>query len=471
MMLSVVGLLLALVPSVRSASPGLTGASIEPEASVSSLSADDNPSLDPREGKKGTVYKWKASDGLDYEYFVPDNYDPKVGANLTLVLHGNGLNHRWTFWNHKAGEFRADDIVVSPDGTSILESTQNPEFLSGQADLDRLHALIEELKSVWKVRQTFLYGHSQGSFFVFFYAGEYPDDIDGVCGHAGAGWSVTQNKKGHHVAIGFMHGTDDHIPYWQASSARKTYVDAKYPNTHLRTLFDWPHAPHAYQAENVLSWCEGMTSEDPARVEVCLDYLAQPDRHMGADWSAIWSVADRLSSMKEATVKQQRKASRIASAVDELCADHLKEITKELGKKGKVSELTKGSWSGRFNRLVAEFEGVPALVAFEKKNKRAMESLEKSASTALKTYWSDKEKDEKAAFSAGLDLLEKGYLNYQCVEIRAQLERWADNAKNLGLAKRDMQRWEELGTCYLEGRTEGFKEFEKANKKAKLGGS
>ena len=31
---------------------------------------------------------------------VPKHYDPEKGANLTLVLHGNGLNHRWTFWNH-----------------------------------------------------------------------------------------------------------------------------------------------------------------------------------------------------------------------------------------------------------------------------------------------------------------------------------------------------------------------------------
>lgn len=441
--------------------------SLTPITNVEAI-RDDNPAADPREGKHGEVYKWKSADGLDYEYFVPDSYDPKIGANVTFVLHGNGLNHRWTFWNHKAGEFRADDIVISPDGTSILERTGNPEFLSGKSDVDRLHALIEEVKSIWTIKQTFLYGHSQGSFFVFFYAGEYPDDINGVVGHAGAGWAVKQNKKGHHIAIGFMHGTDDHIPHWQASSALETYSDAKYPNTHLRTLFDWGHPPHSLQAENVLSWCEGMTSEDPNRVEVCLDYLAQTDRHMGVDWSATWSVANRLANMKNANAKQKRKGAKVAKAVDELCDTHLKKITKGLGKKGKLSILADAEWPGLLIRVIEDFAGLPTLVAFEKKNKKALGSLRDAANKALKQYWAKKEDDPKKAFAAGLDLLEGGFLNYQCVAVRKQLEEWATSASEHSISKRDLQRWEETGMNYAEARSAGFKEFEKANKKVKL---
>ena len=439
-----------------------------PTAEPVPLVADENPSLDPREGKKGKVYKWKAADGLPYEYYVPKDYDPEKGANLTFVLHGNGLDHRWTFWNHTPGEFRKDDIVISPDGTSILQSTGNPEFLSGQKDVDRLHALIEEMKSVFQVNQTFLYGHSQGSFFVFLYAGEYPDDIDGVCGHAGAGWSVQQNKKGHHIAIGFLHGTADHIGHWQASGARETYVEAKYPLTHLRTLFDWGHPPHMYQAENVLSWCEGMTSENPDRVEECLDYLAVKDRPMGVDFSATWAVANRLASMKDANASQKKKGQKVAKAVDELCAKHLKAIEKGLGKKGKLTTLAKGDWAGILIRLVEEFHGVPSLEAFEKKNKKAIAKIRDEASDALKAYYQNSEKDPKKAFAAGLDLLEKGYLEYRCVEVRKKMEAWVMDAKNVGLGKRDLQRWEEIGELYTECRADGFGEFEKANRKVKF---
>lgn len=429
--------------------------------------AQDNPSVDPAQAELGKVQKWRTADGLPYEYYVPKEYDAEEGINLTVVLHGNGLNHRWTFWNHPAGEFRKDDIVVSPDGTG--EAGGNPEFLGTKECADRLHALLEEVKAVWKINQVFLYGHSQGSFFVFYYAGLFPEDVDGVCGHASGKWPGTRlGKFGHHQAIGILHGTDDHIPYWQGFDARTDYEDANYPNVHLRTLFDWPHRPNYFQAENVLSWCEGMTSEDPARVEACLDYLCDPKMPMGADWSAIFDVGTRLSEMKEATVKQKGVGSKAAKAADELCAKHVKAVEKGLGKKGKVSQLSKGDWSGRLIRLVEDFHGVDSLVAFQKKHKKHFDGLEKGADRALKVWWAKKEKDPKEAFDAGLDLLESGFLNYQLPEIHQTLTTWAQAAKTHGLGKKSLQRWEELGELYTLAREEGFKEFVKENEKAKL---
>lgn len=112
-------------------------------------------------------------------------YDPEVGTNLTLVLHGNGLDHRWTFWNQPEREFRPDDLVVSPDGTMPHAGTGANECPAGASDIARVKALIVELKAVWNVRQVFLYGHSQGAFFVFHSAGAEPELVDGVVGHAG----------------------------------------------------------------------------------------------------------------------------------------------------------------------------------------------------------------------------------------------------------------------------------------------
>jgi predicted esterase len=267
---------------------------------------DDNPALAPADAKPGKVYQWKAADGLPYEFRVPEGYDPKRGANLTLVLHGNGLDHRWTFWNQPADKFRTDDIVVSPDGTSPFQSSN--EFLGESKDAARLHALLGELKATWNVRQTFLYGHSQGSFFVFYYAGEYPDDVDGVCGHASGAWNWTKlSKKAHRQAIGVMHGTDDHIPYGQGWYAANWYREEGYPLVHLRTLFDWDHRPHWMQAQSVLAWCEGVTSDDPARVAASLELLADPKLPMGCDWSALWAVADRLAGMAGADDEQKKR--------------------------------------------------------------------------------------------------------------------------------------------------------------------
>ena len=104
---------------------------------------------------KGEVYTWQGSNGLRYEYYVPKSYDHEQGASLTLILHGSNLDRRWGFANHEAGEFRPDDIVVSPDGTT---SNGGGGFNSLQSrdDLERLHALHQELVSIFNVRATFL---------------------------------------------------------------------------------------------------------------------------------------------------------------------------------------------------------------------------------------------------------------------------------------------------------------------------
>ena len=90
-------------------------------AAAPAARAGEVESREPSEKNRGAVYSWKWADNLPYEYYVPKEYDPKVGANLVLVLHGNGLDYRWTFANHDAGKFRRDDIVVSPEGTTYSE--------------------------------------------------------------------------------------------------------------------------------------------------------------------------------------------------------------------------------------------------------------------------------------------------------------------------------------------------------------
>ena len=178
---------------------------------------DDVKDKEPGPKAKGKVYSWKAKDGLVYRYYIPKKYDPEKGANLTFILHGSNLSAGWGFWNHKAGQFRPDDIVVSPDGTTP-NGSGGFNFMGRPKDAKRLHALHEELKKLFKIQATFLYGHSQGSFFSFFYAGQYPEDVQGVVGHASGVWAQTQGpRKAHHQAIVLMHGTQDPVvPYGQS---------------------------------------------------------------------------------------------------------------------------------------------------------------------------------------------------------------------------------------------------------------
>jgi len=437
-------------------------------ASGAPLLADDNPEEAPGEAKPGRPYQWKStSTDTPFEYFVPKTYDPEQGANLTVVLHGNGLDHRWSFWNHPVGEFRKSDILVSPDGFDYVSGTNANEFLGNREHAGKFHDFLDELKAQWNIKHVYLYGHSQGSFFVFYFAGEYPQDINGVCGHASGVWAQTQHtKKGHHIAVGVMHGTDDHIPYGQGWYGAETYRDARYPLVHLRTLFDWPHRPNYFQAESVLSWCEGMTETDPARVEACLEYLAQPKLPMGADWSALYAVAARLAELEAADAGQIKRAEKVMAAVDALADDHVAAILKSLGKKGRLKAFEKGEWLGTAIRFLEEFEGVPAHAAFLAKNGKTIERVRKAGTDAYSTYYKEKDDEQDEAFDAGLEMLEEGWVHYRCKDVLAWMEELADD-RDFKLSKKKRKQFETLAKAWKKGREDGFRKFTQRNEKAR----
>ncbi|MEM8710933.1 MAG: alpha/beta fold hydrolase, partial [Planctomycetota bacterium] len=220
---------------------------------------------EPGAGTPGKRYSWTAENGLGFEYVIPKGYDPDVGANLTFILHGSNLDRRWGFANHEPGKFRPDDIVVSPDGTTS-NGQGGFNSLQRRDDLERLHDLHQELRTRLNVRDTFLYGHSQGSFFAFYYAGAYPEDVAGVVGHASGVWIGTKGgPTQHHQAIVLMHGTADPVvPYRQSVGSLSAHFEKLgYPMARLRSLDGWNHWPSQHHASQQLAWCEGMTSADP----------------------------------------------------------------------------------------------------------------------------------------------------------------------------------------------------------------
>src|SRR5438105_1924019 len=215
---------------------GTTGVSLVLALLASTLAgrpaAGDAPpagkALDPKAGGQA-VYEAKSADGLVYAWRGPKHYDTAKGVGMTVILHGSNLDHRWGFANHDKATFRPDDLVLSPDGTTA-NGKGGFNFLGEPKDAKRLHALLEEARKAFKVRATYLYGHSQGSFFSVYYAGEYPEDVDGVVAHASGIWNWTKlGAAGHHQAIVLMHGTQDPVvPYSQSVGCFPSLVEAGY---------------------------------------------------------------------------------------------------------------------------------------------------------------------------------------------------------------------------------------------------
>ena len=413
---------------------------------------------------RGKRLAWKSADGLAYEYVVPKDYDAKTGVNLTFILHGSNLDRRWGFANHEAGSFRADDFVVSPDGTTP-NGKGGFNSLQSDKDLKRLHALHDELKKALKVRATFVYGHSQGSFFAFLYAGAYPDDVQGVLGQASGVWIGTEaTPKHHHQAIALMHGTADPVvPYGQSVVGLAFYRDAKYPLAHLRSLEGWNHWPDQGQAAQELAWCEGMTSADPARVVAAFEELEKV--HEGRDPSAYWQVADRLGHLPGAPSGPSAKAKEAAEGVESLAKKHVEAIERELGK-NKGDKLAAEAWVAHLPMFLRDFDGVPACEALRKAWADRLEKQKDEAIKHLKEYYRKRDKEPATAFTEGVTAIQVGCLWHECADeaFLTALEAWAKDAKKLKLTKAQSKAFDETVPVFRVARKKGISAYQDLNR-------
>src|SRR5258707_1400623 len=146
--------------------------------------ADDPPQRAPSaDAPPLTVFATTAkTGGLRYTWVLPKGYDGKTPRNLCVILHGTGLDYRWGHWNNKPGIFRPDDIVVSVDGTSPAENSRL--FLGEEKDAKLFKEFLAEMRTTFAVDRVFLYGHSQGGFFVPYYMGLFPETVAGGVAHA-----------------------------------------------------------------------------------------------------------------------------------------------------------------------------------------------------------------------------------------------------------------------------------------------
>lgn len=227
--------------------------------------ADDPPRLAPAsDAPAHTVHAWTSAGGLGYAWAIPPGLAPDAPRDLVVLCHGGGLDHRWGFANHRAGVFRPDDIVVSVDGTSPgLEGTRL--FLGRDEDAEAFAGFLKEMRRVFPVRRLVLYGHSQGGFFVVYFAGVHPELVDGVVAHASGAWNWSRLDGGVlDVPIVFMHGgADPVVPYLQSPGARDHYAASGHQMVQLRRLPRYNHWPNAVRTSECVDWCLGMRTQEP----------------------------------------------------------------------------------------------------------------------------------------------------------------------------------------------------------------
>lgn len=452
----------------------------QPEASRAIAATRTTDGYERREPAAGApahkVFAWTAKCGLRYTWVVPKDYDGKAPRNLTVILHGTGLDYQWGHANNPAGVFRPDDIVVSVDGTSPGEGMSRL-FLGEKKDAEAFKTFLEEMKKTFAVDSTFLYGHSQGSFFVVYFAGEHPEMVAGVVAHASGAWSFSKTPKElKKVAIAFMHGTlDPVVPYGQSPGSRDFYVKAGFDLVHLRRLPRYNHWPNAVRATEELDWCEGMTTSKAERaLELALDILRvkRPDQYQ-------WETAVGFSGARDVLRRLENKgpvpfasvdpklvddARKWIERIEEAGAQHVEAIKQDIGKKGDL-KLDGKAWLGHLVSLREDFRGVDSVESFVKEigYDKLLESQRKAADAIIEAWYNGKE--TKTIVEAILENISKAFLVEGLpAEIADKMKEW-ENQK-IALPAKTLKRFSEFDD-WKKGWDDGLKQYASIWKKWK----
>lgn len=437
------------------------------------LAAQGIPQRKPEaKAKAHKVYEWKTQAGLRYHWCLPKGYSPQRPVNLTVILHGSNLNRHWGFANNRPGVFRPDDVVVSPDGTTPAPAAADRfNFLGGTKDAEAVLALLKEIRSQLNIKQTFLYGHSQGSFFAVYFAGEYPDEVAGVAAHASGAWNWSKTGKDvKKVAIAFMHGTADPVvPYRQSVGSRDHYAKLDFPMLHLRRLPGYNHWPNAVRANEVLAWCEGMSTKDPkvalATAEASLQkkgwdeyrYMT-PVAYAGARDVLRRFLGGDIRPFDNAGPEQVAAAKKLAERIEAEGESHVQALRKYVATK-KDLRLDDRPWLGHLVSLREDFRGVDSVEAYMKEigYDQTLQKQGKSAAKILKAWYNDKDQDKicrvvlkeiPAAF------LHEGYPP----TLRSKMAEWHKKQKKL--SKNDKKAWKRF-VAWEQGWDGGLKAYEK----------
>ena len=397
--------------------------------------AGDPPDRPLHEGRPGEVSETRTKDGLIYLYRLPGRFDRESPVGVTVILHGSNLDRRWGFANHDPKTFRPDDLVLSPDGTTS-NGQGGFNFLGEGADVARFRALLEEVAATVKVRQVFLYGHSQGSFFALHYAGERPEDVTGVVAHASGIWTWTRTgKAGHRQAIVLMHGTQDPVvPYGQSVGGYEFLEKQGYPVLRLFSLEGWNHWPAEHNGDvphtsQELAWCEGMAATEADRIAAAFSFLAEVKGKERHDWAALHAVATRLLSLEAAPADLLARAKKAKAAVEALAEAHARALEQEPS-----GAFEAAAWVGHLPVFLRAFAGVPACDALAARWERVLGQQGKDVEKPLRTYYQALGKgDHREAFAAGAEVLEKGFLLPEAWDrsLRDNLAAWGKDAKAL----------------------------------------
>ncbi|NUN48263.1 MAG: hypothetical protein HUU15_05470 [Candidatus Brocadiae bacterium] len=418
-------------------------------AALQARAGDEPRRAAPAEGvPRAERLAWKTAEGVEYEYTVPKSYSRERGATLLVMLHGSNLDRRWSLANFEVGKFRRDDIIVSPDGTTP-NGSGGFNFMGERADAEKIAALIRSLQKAFRVERVYLYGHSQGAFFCFYFMGEFPALVDAICPHAGGLWIGSKlPKETKEKPIALLHARADAVvPLENSEGARDHLVKQGYRNVRLEILEDaneqTGHWPRPDKTEPLLAWCDSLTATGPA------SQLRSAAAQITGDEPAIGRALDLAKRAKAGAAKlkkeEREKIEAEARAITEAAAAFVAAQVDALTPATPVkAPFAYGDWTLHFLTAQRWCEGVEEWKAFEKGLAAEQAKHEKAAQPLQAVL----EKAEKAgaaadAFKLAFRIWRDSWFSRDAARaVAGKLSGWAGAPAN-GVADADVQAYRE----------------------------
>ena len=359
---------------------------------------------------RGKVLEWKSAQARPYWYRLPKAIAAKDPPDLLLMLHGTGLDHRWSFANYPVtAGFRPRDIVVSPDGLTPGGTTFN--FVQGKKDGEQIVGLIADFKRRFPIGRVYLYGHSQGAFFCYWFAGEHPELVDGIVAHAGNVLDVRHDKLAKEkVAIGILHGRADAVvPVDCAIRTERIYREQGYKKLKLEIVEGlteqsghWPLPQHVGQ---MLAWLDQVSAQSSTQA---LHIVAAELQATAPDLA---TVVEQVKKARELLPKagDDREALTARTAAVQAFVDKALELhAQALLASGEVLDpkAVFGPWALHFARADAAFGSLPEWKKQLAKARALATAHEKALDKAAKAL----AKNAKGAPAAALRALGEAFL-------------------------------------------------------------
>ena len=417
------------------------------------------------------VLEWTSAQGRPYWYRLPKKVDPKSPPNLLLMLHGTGLDHRWSFLNYPiaGGDFRKGDIVVSPDGlTPGQGGTFN--FLQGKTDGEQIVGIIQSFKRTFPIGNVYLYGHSQGAFFCYWFAGEYPETIQGIVAHAGNVLDVKFPKYAKdHVAIGILHGRKDAVvPVECASRTERIYREEGYRKLKLRVVErlseESGHWPLPQEVGEMLDWLDQVSASTPAAaLAAALHQFAKESCDLAVIADSVQMAGRLLKNYRGADrTAIEEKISALKGFLGDAAGRHATALTGNTETPASpmaAGRFEYGEWAVRFRIAHRGLRTVSSWKDSAKNAFKQAESHEKILQAAMKNLAAEK----KAAFRDATKALEEAFLGWSYEELVARMQSFAQGSGELA-AEVDVERFRKLVADRREAESSGRKTAEEVDR-------